>query len=167
MAISEVANRIQLLKTEVNLTTTVSTAATRARVAGRGFSFAAPLPLHLAFKEIWRNKGRFFLIAIVVALITLLVLFTAGLAEGLGLGNREFIEKVDADLVVYSDKSDLLIPGSRISEGRIRDLRQIDGVQAVGAIAWANVAIVSKEEAKSRRKWRWVACWWASPANPP
>jgi putative ABC transport system permease protein len=96
----------------------------------------------LAFKEIWRNKGRFFLIAIVVALITLLVLFTAGLAEGLGLGNREFIEKVDADLVIYSDKSELLIPGSRISEGRIRDLRQIDGVQAVGAIAWANVAIL-------------------------
>ena len=112
------------------------------RARSGGFSFAAPLPLHLAFKEIWRNKGRFFLIAIVVALITLLVLFTAGISEGLGLGNREFIEKVNADLVVYSDKSDLLIPGSRISEGRIRDLRQIDGVQAVGAIAWANVAIV-------------------------
>jgi putative ABC transport system permease protein len=105
-------------------------------------SWAAPLPLHLAYKEIWRNKGRFFLIAVVVALITLLVLFTAGLAEGLGLGNREFIEKVDADLVIYSDKSELLIPGSRISEGRIRDLRQIDGVQAVGAIAWANAAVV-------------------------
>ncbi len=124
------------------MATIVSITATRARVAGRGLSFAAPLALHLAFKEIWRNKGRFFLIAIVVALITLLVLFTAGLAEGLGLGNREFIEKVDADLVTYSDKSDLLIPGSRISEGRIRDLRQIDGVQAVGAIAWANVAIL-------------------------
>ena len=124
------------------MATSISNTATRVRAAERGVVFAAPLPLHLAFKEIWRNKGRFFLIAIVVALITLLVLFTAGLAEGLGLGNREFIEKVNADLVVYSDKSDLLIPGSRISEGRIRDLRQIDGVQAVGAIAWANVAIL-------------------------
>jgi putative ABC transport system permease protein len=104
--------------------------------------FSAPLPLHLAFKEIWRNKGRFFLIAVVVALITLLVLFTAGLSEGLGLGNREFISNTNADLLVYSDKSELLIPGSRISEARIRDLRQIDGVQSVGAIAWSTVAIV-------------------------
>jgi putative ABC transport system permease protein len=101
-----------------------------------------PLPLHLALKEIWRNKARFFLIAVVVALITLLVLFTAGLAEGLGLGNREFIANLNADLVVYSDKSELLIPGSRISEARVRDLRQIDGVQSVGAIAWSNVAIL-------------------------
>lgn len=109
-----------------------------------------PLPLHLAIKEIVRNKGRFFLIAVVVALITLLVLFTAGLAEGLGLGNREFIEKVNTDLIVYSDKSELLIPGSRISEGRIRDLRQIDGVAEVGAIAWANVAVImpNKEPVK-------------------
>ncbi|MCX6017019.1 MAG: ABC transporter permease [Chloroflexi bacterium] len=101
-----------------------------------------PLPLHLAYKEVWRNKGRFFLIAVVVALITLLVLFTAGLSEGLGLGNREYIANLDADLLVYSDKSELLIPGSRISEARVRDLRQIDGVQSVGAIAWSNVAII-------------------------
>ena len=133
-------------------TTTTGTGSPKidAKTRSGGFSFAAPLPLHLAFKEIWRNKGRFFLIAVVVALITLLVLFTAGLAEGLGLGNREFIEKVNADLVVYSDKSDLLIPASRISEGRIRDLRQIDGVQAVGAIAWANVAIVFPDKAAQK-----------------
>lgn len=107
----------------------------------------APLPFHLAFKEVWRNKGRFLLIAVVVALITLLVLFTAGLAEGLGLGNREYLSKVTADLIVYSDKSELLIPGSRISEARIRDLRQIDGVQRVGAIAWANVALIVPDSA--------------------
>ena len=103
---------------------------------------SAPLPVLLAFKEIWRNKARFFLIAVVGALITLLVLFTAGLSEGLGLGNREFLANTNADLIIYSDKSELLIPGSRISEARIRDLRLIDGVQRVGAIAWANVAIM-------------------------
>ena len=124
----------------VNPTSSVSRA--HKTTARPGFSFSAPLPLHLAFKEIWRNKGRFFLIAVVVALITLLVLFTAGLAEGLGLGNREFLERVNADLIVYSDKSELLIPGSRISEARVRDLRQIDGVQDVGAIAWASVAVL-------------------------
>jgi putative ABC transport system permease protein len=116
-----------------------------------GLTLGAPLPLHLAFKEIWRNKGRFFLIAVVVALITLLVLFTAGLAEGLGLGNREFISNTNTDLVVYSDKSELLIPGSRIGEGRIRDLRRIDGVQSVGAIAWSNVAIVLPDRAEPQK----------------
>ena len=38
---------------------------------------------HLAFKELWRNKGRFVLFSLVVALITLLVLFVAALGEGL------------------------------------------------------------------------------------
>jgi len=104
--------------------------------------FAAPLPFHLAFKEIWRNKGRFFLISVVVALITLLVLFTAGLAEGLGLGNREYISKVDADLLVYQSKAELLIPSSRINEATLRDLRQVDGVQEVGAVAWTNVSVM-------------------------
>jgi putative ABC transport system permease protein len=115
---------------------------TLTRTPVKQIHIATPLVLHLAFKEVWRNKSRFLLIAGVVALITLLVLFTAGLSEGLGLGNREFIEKANADLVVYSDKSELFISGSRISESRIRDLRQIDGVQSVGAIAWSNVAIV-------------------------
>ena len=111
-------------------------------VAGSRRSLGMPLPLHLAFKEVWRNKGRFLLIAIVVSLITLLVLFTAGLSEGLGLGNREYLSKLDADLIVYSDKSELLVPGSRISEARVRDLRQIEGVESVGAVAWSNVAVL-------------------------
>lgn len=113
-----------------------------AKAARARTSFSLPLPLHLAFKEVWRNKGRYLLIAIVVALITLLVLFTAGLSEGLGLGNREYLSKLDADLVVYSDKSELLVPGSRISEARVRDLRLIEGVESVGAVAWSNVAVV-------------------------
>ena len=32
---------------------------------------------YLAIKEIWRNRGRFFLVSLVIALITLLVLFIA------------------------------------------------------------------------------------------
>jgi hypothetical protein len=52
----------------------------------------------LAFKEIWRNRGRFLLVALVIALITLLVLFIAALGEGLGNGNREYLSKVDAQL---------------------------------------------------------------------
>ena len=47
------------------------------------------LAFYLALKEIWRNKGRFFLVSLVIALITLLVLFIAALGEGLADGNRQ------------------------------------------------------------------------------
>jgi len=33
------------------------------------------MPFYLAFKEMWRNRGRFFLFSLVIALITVLVLF--------------------------------------------------------------------------------------------
>ena len=55
---------------------------------------------YLAIKEVWRNRGRFLLVALVIALITLLVLFIAALGEGLGNGNREYISKLDSELVV-------------------------------------------------------------------
>ena len=41
------------------------------------------MAIYLSFKELWRGRGRFLLISMVIALITLLVLFVAGLAEGL------------------------------------------------------------------------------------
>ena len=57
--------------------------------------------IHLALREVWRNRGRFLLFSLVVALITVLILFVAALGEGLGSGNREYIEKLDADLIVW------------------------------------------------------------------
>ena len=41
------------------------------------------VPLHLTLTELWRNRGRFFLVSLVIALITVLVLFTAARGEGL------------------------------------------------------------------------------------
>ena len=59
------------------------------------------LPPYLAFKEIWRNKGRFLLVSMVIALITTLVLFVDGLAEGLGAGNIEYLQKLNGELVLF------------------------------------------------------------------
>ena len=69
---------------------------------------------YLAVKEIWRNRARFLLVSLVIALITLLVLFIAALGEGLGNGNREYISKLDAQLIAYQAKSDFLISASRL-----------------------------------------------------
>ena len=60
------------------------------------------LGAYLALKEIWRNKGRFLLISLVTALITLLVLFIAALGEGLGSGNREYLSKTGCRLAYLS-----------------------------------------------------------------
>ena len=100
------------------------------------------LPFYLALKEVWRNKGRFLLVSLVIALITLLVLFIAALGEGLGNGNREYLAKLNADLLVYQAKSDLLIAASRLPRSQLSALRRVAGVADVGPIATANVTLI-------------------------
>jgi putative ABC transport system permease protein len=55
------------------------------------------MAFYLALKEIWRNKGRYFLFSLVIALIAVLVLFIAALNEGLSSVNKEYLDKLDAN----------------------------------------------------------------------
>ena len=71
-----------------------------ARRAGR------PRDMFLALAEIRRNRSRFLLIVAIIALITALTLFIAALADGLGTGNIQGLQKLDADLLVFQEKSD-------------------------------------------------------------
>lgn len=100
------------------------------------------MAIYLAFKEMWRNRGRFFLISLVIALITTLVLFIAALAEGLGLGNREYIEKLNAELVLYQKDVDLSIPSSRIGRSELNNVRRVPGVQDVGPVGFTSSSII-------------------------
>jgi putative ABC transport system permease protein len=100
------------------------------------------LSFYLALKEIWRNRGRFFLVALVIALITLLVLFIAALGEGLGMNNRQYISNLDAQLVVFLDKSDYIIASSRLDQAALKAVRRIDGVADAGPISTATTAII-------------------------
>jgi putative ABC transport system permease protein len=100
------------------------------------------LSIYLAIKEIVRNRGRFLLVSLVIALITLLVLFIAALGEGLGNSNRQYLSNLDADLLVYLDKSDFVIPSSRVDRTLSRTLRRVDGVANAGIIAVSNTAII-------------------------
>ena len=99
------------------------------------------MSLYLAFKEIWRNRGRFLLFSLVVGLITMLVLFIAGLASGLSAANREYLSDLDAQLIVYQENSDYLINASRLPMDKAPDLRRLPGVEEVGAIALTNASI--------------------------
>lgn len=100
------------------------------------------LAFYLAFKEIWRNKGRFFLVSLVIALITLLVLFIAALGEGLGTNNREYISKLDGQLVVFLEKSDYIISASRLRQATLRTVRRVEGVDDAGPVSTSNTAIL-------------------------
>lgn len=104
------------------------------------------LPFYLALKEVLRNLGRFFLVSLVIALITLLVLFIAALGEGLANGNREYIANLDAELIVFLEKSDFIIPSSRLETTTLRAVRRVDGVADAGPIYTSNTEIVSLEE---------------------
>src|SRR5512134_2930952 len=104
------------------------------------------LSFYLAFKEVSRSRGRFFLVSLVIALITLLVLFIAALGEGLANGNRQYVANLDAQLVVFLDKSDYNISASRLDTNTARTLRRVDGVSDAGPIYTSNTEIVSLEE---------------------
>ena len=103
---------------------------------------------YLAVKEIWRNRNRFLLVSLVIALITLLVLFIAALGEGLGNGNREYISKLDAQLIVYQAKSDYLIQASRLSRDRLSAIRRVDGVADAAMLGTANATLILAGDAE-------------------
>lgn len=97
---------------------------------------------YLAIKEVWRNRGRFLLISMVIALITTLVLFIAALAEGLAQANREYLSKINAELFVYQKDVDTLIPTSRIGRSKINDIQRVAGIQQVGALGFATGTLI-------------------------
>jgi len=96
----------------------------------------------LSFKEIWRNRGRFFLFSLVIALITTLVLFVAGLAEGLAQSNRQYLEKLNAQLLVFQQDTQYSTATSRLDRSRLNDISRIEGVEDVGPIGFASATLV-------------------------
>ncbi len=106
------------------------------------------MAVYLSVKEIWRLRGRFLLISLVIALITLLVLFVAGLAEGLGAGNIEYLSKLNADLIVFQENSQQSVSASRLDRSKLNDVARLAGVAAVGPIGVSNAQIILPDNAK-------------------
>lgn len=99
------------------------------------------LAAELALKEMLRNRGRFVSIGAVIALITILILFLAGLGEGLGLGNRQYVAGVNGDLLVYQATADLQIAASQFDRSTLASVRRAPGVADVGAIAFSSTVV--------------------------
>ncbi len=100
------------------------------------------MAIYLAFKEVWRNKGRFFLFSLVIALITTLVLFIAALAEGLADANKQYLEKIDAGLLAFQKNVQLSVNTSRIGFSKLNDIERVEGVQAAGPVGLSNGTLV-------------------------
>lgn len=111
--------------------------------AGNGLMNSFFLAFYLALKEVIRNRGRFFLVSLVIALITLLVLFIAALGEGLANGNRQYVANLDAQLIVFLEKSDYVISSSRLEPKTVRAIRRVDGVADAGPIYTSSTEIIS------------------------
>lgn len=103
---------------------------------------AFSLAVYLALKEVIRNRGRFLLVALVIALITLLVLFISALGEGLANSNRQYLANLDADMLVFLKRSDFIIPSSRLDRNAAKVIARVPGVADAGPIATSNTAIL-------------------------
>ena len=100
------------------------------------------MSIYLSLKEVWRNKGRFFLFSMVIALIAVLVLFTAGLGEGLASANKEYLEKLDATLLVFQEGTGYSTIESRLDYQKVKRVQRVEGVSNAGPIGFSNVEIV-------------------------
>ena len=100
------------------------------------------MSVYLTIKEIWRNRGRFFLFGLVIALITILVLSIAGLAEGLATANREYLAKLDGELIVFQEDVKLSTLTSRVGRDTLQKTRRVPGVADVGAVGLSNATLV-------------------------
>ena len=100
------------------------------------------MSFYLSFKEIWRSRSRFFLFSLVIALITVLVLFIAGLAEGLATANREYLSKLDGDLLVFQSNVKLSTLTSRLDSSTLLKVKRIPGVETAGPVGFSNATMV-------------------------
>jgi putative ABC transport system permease protein len=104
------------------------------------------MAFYLSFKEIWRNKGRFTLFSLVIALITFLVLFIAGLGEGLASANKEYLDNLEAELLVFQENVDYSTIESRLEYNTVKNIRRLPGVADVGAIGFSSTKVLLSEE---------------------
>lgn len=107
------------------------------------------MAVYLSLKEVWRNRGRFFLFSLVIALIAILVLFTAGLGEGLASANKEYLENLEAQLLVFQEDTGFSTIESRLDYDKIRRMDQVEGVAAAGPIAFSNLKVLPAEGAEA------------------
>ncbi len=82
----------------------------------------------LAWKEMKRNKVRYFLISTIMVAVLFLVFFITALSNGLGYADTAAISNLQADQVILNKDADGVLIKSRLDSSDIREIEsKIDG----------------------------------------
>ncbi|MDH4117323.1 MAG: ABC transporter permease [Acidimicrobiia bacterium] len=84
--------------------------------------------MRIAFKDIWRSKLRFSLLAGAVGLLFFLLLFLNTLSSTLLGSFVGAIENGSADVIVFAEEAQATIPGSRLDESVVGAVAEVSGV---------------------------------------
>jgi len=93
----------------------------------------------MALRELRRRPGRFTMATLTLAVLASLLLFLAGLLDGLYLGSTGAIRAQQADVFVYGDTARDSFLRSRVEPPTREAVRQVAGVTAVGGLGLALV----------------------------
>jgi putative ABC transport system permease protein len=95
--------------------------------------------MRLALRELRRRPGRFTMATFTLAVLAALLLFLAGLLDGLYLGSTGALRAQQADVFVYGDASRTSFLRSRITPITRDTVSGVDGVAEVGGVGLALV----------------------------
>ncbi len=90
--------------------------------------------MFLAWNEIKKNKLRFTLIIGVLMLVSYLVFFLSGLANGLQQMNRESVDKWDSDAIILTDDSDKSLYQSSMDVSEVDEI-DTDKIAVIGQMS--------------------------------
>ncbi|MCO7175373.1 ABC transporter permease [Sporolactobacillus kofuensis] len=79
--------------------------------------------MYLSWKEICHSKGRFFFMMLIIALLSYLVFFISGLANGLSSDNASAIEKYSHQTFILQKDADQRINRSALTSDTVNRLR--------------------------------------------
>lgn len=119
--------------------------------------------MYLALRDIRFAKGRFALMGLVVALISLLLVMLSGLTAGLANQSTSGIAKLDATTIAFGaaqgNQPEASYTESRITGAQLKTWQQADGVSSAGVLGIAQTQLQAGSSAN-------VAVFGADPAGP-
>jgi len=104
--------------------------------------------MFLALRELKHAKLRYFMIGMILVLISWLVFLLSGLGNGLSSLSAATFKNMDADFVVFEDGSRHSMLRSVISEVLVADLKNLEHVEDAAPMG-TRTAVVMKENAAS------------------
>ncbi len=81
--------------------------------------------MFLAMKDLKYNKSRYFLVVSMLILLTFMVLFLSGLANGLSLATSASIKNAQANHYIVSDDADSIITRSVLTEKQFQEVNDM------------------------------------------